>query len=129
MLSGDLAELLTVDNIESPFGTPGKPVPRIKASVVMALGSWVRTPRRATARNPEFKRGQLGQLGMGEDLMKLVCSPGADVRSVLRRGTRMGMLMTMCGKQEESASRDPLQDLLKLPMKWWAVGESHRGLF
>ncbi len=81
------------------------------------------------ARNPEFKRGQLGQLGMGEDLMKLVCSPGADVRSVLRRGTRMGMLMTMCGKQESQPPEILCKIFAKLPMKWWAVGESHRGLF
>ena len=63
------------------------------------------------ARNPEFKRGQLG---MGEDLMKLVCSWS---RCSFRFAAwhEDGYVDDDVWETRESASQDPLQDLREAP--------------
>jgi hypothetical protein len=60
--------------------------------------------------------------------MKHVCSPDADVSAVFLRNGRLGMLMMMCGKQESQPPEILFKIFAKLPMKWWPVGASHRGL-
>ena len=78
------------------------------------------------AHNPEFKRGQLI---IGGDLAKSVCSSDADVKAVSWRGMRLGMLMTCLGKRDAQPPAILFSIFAKLPMKWWVPGEIHRGLF
>jgi hypothetical protein len=128
MLFGELGRLLTMHEIEAQFGfTPGKPVARVKASDMKALWKLGREAEaRAMAHNPKLKRGELV---IGGDLMKRVCSPDADVNAVSFRGARLEMLMTRRGKQDVQPPAILFTIFAKLPMKWWAVGEPHRGLF
>jgi hypothetical protein len=128
MLSGELGRLLTMYETEAEFGfVPGKPVARVKASDIKAVWKLGReSEARAIAHNPEFKRGQLA---IGAELVKLVCSPDADVKAVSWRGMRLRMLMTRLGKQDFQSPDILFTVFAKLPMKWWAFGESHRGLF
>jgi hypothetical protein len=127
MLSGELGRLLSVDNNESPFGTPGKPVPRVKASDIKAVWKQDREAEaQAMAHNPELKRGQLV---IGSGMVQHVCSPGADVIAVSWRGMRLGMLMWRLGKQDVQPPAILFSIFAKLPMKWWAPGVPHRALF
>jgi hypothetical protein len=127
-LSGELGRLLTMHEIEAQFGfTTGKPVARVKASDLKALWKMCRdTEAHAKARNPELKRGQIG---IGMELMKHVCGPEADVNAVYWRNTRLAMLMMRLGKQDVQPPAILFTIFAKLPMKWWAFGEPHRGLF
>ena len=113
---------------EAQFGfTPGKPVARVKASDLKAMWKLGReSEARAKAHNPEFKRGQLA---IGAGLVQHVCSPDADVKAVSWRGMRLGMLMAMCGKRDAQPPDILFTIYAKFPMKWWAFGEVHRGLF
>jgi hypothetical protein len=127
MLSGEIGRLLAVDNIEHPFRMPGKAVPRVKTSDIKAVWQLGRdSEAQAMAHNPEMKRGQIA---IGADLAKLYCSPDADVNAVWWRGARLGMLMMRCGKQDVQPPDILFTIFAKVPMKWWAVGEMHRGLF
>jgi hypothetical protein len=114
--------------IEAQFGiTPGKSVPRVKASDLKAVWKMGRNAEaHAMAHNPELKRGQLG---IGIDLMKRACSPEADVNAVWFRGARLGMLMMRYGKEDAEPHAILFTMFAKLPMKWWGVEESHRALF
>jgi len=114
--------------MEAQFGiTPGKPVARVKASDIKAVWKLGReSEARARAHNPEFKRGQLA---IGAELVKLVCSPEADVKAVSWRGMRLGMLMARLGKQDVQPPDILFTIFAKLPMKWCAFGETHRALF
>ena len=107
--------------------TPGKPVPRVKASDLKAMWKLIReSEAHAKAHNPEFKSGQLA---IGGGMVQLVCRPDADVNAVFLRSSRLGMLMMMCGKQHSRPPAILFSIFAKLPMKWWAFGETHRGLF
>ena len=113
--------------IQAMLGMPGEPVPRVKASDMKALWKLGRESEdRARAHNPEMKRGQIA---IGVDLMKCVCSPDADVNAVWWRGARLGMLMRRCGKQDVQPPAILFSIFAKLPMKWWEVGVPRRGLF
>jgi hypothetical protein len=127
MLSGELGRLLTVDNIEHPFGTPGKAVARVKASDLKAMWKLGRdSEAQAMAHNPEMKRGQIA---IGGGMMQLVCSPDADVNAVWWRGARLGMLMMRCGKRDVQPPDILFTIFAKVPMKWWEVGVPRRSLF
>ncbi len=79
--------------MEAQFGfTPGKPVPRVKASDLRAM--WKLTED-VKARHPG--RQATEAVGIGGELVKHVCSPEADVKAVSWRGMRLGMLMTASG--------------------------------
>ncbi len=114
--------------IEAQFGiTPGKSVPRVKASDLKAVWKMGRNAEaHAMAHNPELKRGQLM---IGIDLMKRVCSPEANVNAVWFRGARLGVLMARCGKEDAEPPSILFTIFAKLPMKWWGFGELHRALF
>jgi hypothetical protein len=109
-----------VDDFKSPFGTPGKPVPRVKASDMKAV--W-KQGRDAAARHPGM------QVATGSGMVQYVCSLGADVNAVFVRSARLGMLMMRCGKQDVQPHDILFTIFAKLPMKWWAPGVPHRGLF
>jgi hypothetical protein len=107
--------------------TPGKPVPRVKASDLKEMWKLIReSEAHAKAHNPEFKSGQLA---IGGGMVQLVCHPDADVNAIFLRSSRLGMLMMMCGKQDSQPPAILFTIFAKLPMKWRAFGETHRGLF
>jgi hypothetical protein len=62
-------------------------------------------------------------------MVQYVCSPDADVNAVAWRGMRLGMLMRRLGKQDVQPPDILFTIFAKLPMKFWAFGEAHRGLF
>jgi hypothetical protein len=109
------------------FGfTPGKAVVRVKASDLKALWKLGRdSETHAMAHNPEFKRGHLA---IGADVAKRVYGPEADINAVNWRNARLAMLMMRCGKQNVRPHEILFSIFAKFPMKWWAFGESHRGL-
>jgi hypothetical protein len=78
------------------------------------------------AHDPELKRGQLM---IGAELMKRVCSSDADVRAVCFRRARLGLLMMRCGKQDAQPPGMLFTIFAKVPMKWWEVGVPRRVLF
>jgi hypothetical protein len=130
MLSGELWRLLIVQappEIQAMFGTPGEPVPRVRASDIKAMWKTCRDAEaQAMARNPELKRGQLA---IGGGMVQHACSPDADVKAVSWRGMRLGMLMMRCGKQDVQPPDILFTIFAKLPMKWWEVGVPRRALF
>jgi hypothetical protein len=128
MLSGELGRLLTMYEMEAQCGfTPGKPVPRVKASDLKAMWKLGRDSEAdVMAGNPGLQRGQLA---IGAGMVQHVCSPDADVNAVFLRSSRLGMLMMMCGKQDVQPPAILFTIFAKLPMKWWAFGVPHRGLF
>jgi hypothetical protein len=103
-----------VDDFESPFGPPGEPVPTVDAKDMKAV--WELGPdseARALAHDPHFKRGQVA---IGVEAVKLVCSSGADVIAVSWRGARLAMLMMRFGKQDrQTAARHPVHHLREGP--------------
>jgi len=111
--------------MEAQFGfTPGKPVPRVKASELKALWKLFEDVK---ARHPGRKATEA--VGIGGELVKLAGGPEADVKAVSWRGMRLGMLMTCLGKRDARPPAILFSIYAKFPMKWWAFGESHRGLF
>jgi len=114
--------------MEAQFGMiPGKAVARVKASDIKAMWKTCRgAEAQAMARNPELKRGQLA---IGAGMVQHVCSPDVDVNAVAWRGMWLGMLMWRFGKQDAQPPAILFSIFAKLPMKWWAFGEMHRGLF
>ncbi len=114
--------------MEAQFGfTPGKPVARVKASDMKTLWKLSRElEARVMAHNPEFKRGQRA-IGMG--VVRHSCSPGADVNAVYLRSARLAVLMMRLGKQDVQPPAILFSIFAKLPMKWRAFGERHRGLY
>jgi hypothetical protein len=117
-----------MDEIEAQFGiTPGKAVPRVKASDLKAVWKMGRNAEaHAMAHSPELKRGQLM---IGIDLMKRVCSPDANVNAVVWRGMRLGMLMARYGGDDVEPPSILFTIFANLPMKCRGFGESHRALF
>jgi len=61
--------------------------------------------------------------------VKLACGPEADVNAVFFRSTRLGNLMMRFGKRDVQPPAILFSIFAKLPMKWWAFGEPHGGLF
>jgi len=124
MFSGGLGRLLTMSEMEARFGiTPGKAVARVRAYDLRAMRKLAED---AKARQPG--RQATEAVGIGGELVKRVC-PEADVNAVFFRSARLGMLMMMCGKQDIQPPAILFSIFAKLPMKWWAFGEVHRGLF
>ena len=120
-LSGELERLLIMYEMEAQFGMfPGKPVPRVKASDIKAV--W-KLGQEAKARS-----SGTGAVGIGDGYVKLVCSPGANITAVSWRGMRLGILMTRLGKQDAWPPDFLFSIYARLPLKWWAFGESHRML-
>lgn len=115
-----------MDNIESPFGPPGEPVPTVSVKDIRAV--W-KVSRDAAAGHPG------GQCAIGIELFERVCSPGADVRAVWWRGMRFYMCdMLLLRNLLSGWVARPIREIAfvifaKVPMKWWAVGVPHRGLF
>jgi hypothetical protein len=75
--------------------------------------------------------GEAGNRGCGyrRELAKHGCSPEANVTAVPSRGMRLGMLTTCLGERDAQPPATLFSIYAKLPMKWWAFGEQHRGLF
>jgi hypothetical protein len=69
--------------IQAMFGTPGEPVPTVDAKDIRAVR---KLTQRTAARHPETC------VAIGIELIARVCSPGADVKAVWWRGTRVQML-------------------------------------
>jgi hypothetical protein len=116
-----------VDDFESPFGPPGEPVPTVDAKDMKAVWELGRdSEARALAHDPHFKRGQVA---IGVEAVKLVCSSGADVIAVSWRGARLAMLMMRFGKQDRQPPDILFSIFAKVPMKWWEVGVPRRALF
>jgi hypothetical protein len=128
MLSSECGRLLAIYEMEAQFGfTPGKAVARVKASDLKALWKPGRdSETHAMAHNPEFKRAYLA---IGADLAKRVCSPEADSNAVYWRNARLAILIMRLGKQDVRPQGILFAIFAKLPMKRWAFGETHRGLF
>ena len=104
--------------------TPGKPIARVKASDLKAM--W-KLGEDVKARHPGRKPTEA--VGIGGELVKRVCGPGVDMSTVFIRNTRLGMLMMMGGKQDLQPPAILFSIFAKLPMKWRAFEETHRGLF
>jgi hypothetical protein len=128
MLSGELRRFLTVQappEIQAMFGTPGEPVPTVDAKDLRAV--W-ELSRRTMALHP----GTQGAIGV--DLVKLACSPAADVKAVWWRGARLQMfdmllLNLLCGWIGRPIREIAFLIFAKVPMKWWEIGVPRRGLF
>ena len=110
---------------EAQFGfTPGKPVARVKASELKAMWKLLEDVK---ARHPGIQATEA--VGIGGGMVELACGPGADVNAVYFRSARLGILMMRFGKQDAQPPAILFSIFAKLPMKWWAFGETHRGLF
>ncbi len=111
--------------IRTVFGTPGEPVPTVS----------VKDIRAAWKLGHDAARHAGGMCAIGIELFEHACSPGADVRAVWWRGVRLQMcdmllLRNLLGGWVGRPFREiAFVIFAKVPMKWWAVGENHRGLF
>ena len=111
--------------MEAQFGfTPGKPVPRVKASDLRAMWKLLEDVK---ARHPG--RQATEAVGIGGGMVELACGHESDVNAVFLRSSRLGMLMMVCGKPDSQPPAILFSIFAKLPMKWRAFGETHRGLF
>ena len=102
-----------------PFGTPGELVPVVDAPDLKSAWNLF---RQIESEDPS------GGIGVGMELIKRVCSPGADIGAVAYR-CQMLWLLEMCrgdaliawkrsGQFEEAVFRVAAN----IPMKWMAVG-------
>jgi hypothetical protein len=110
------------------FGTPGEPVPSVVAKDIRAY--W-KLGRDVTARSGR-KPGQVAIVG--SELVRHVCSPGADVRAVSFRLMKFQIINMLLGNSLNWWVGRPLREIAflivaKVPMKWWEVGVPRRGLF
>jgi hypothetical protein len=129
MLSGELRRLRAMSapaEIQAMLGTPGEPVPTVRVKDIRAMWKFSRD---AAARHPG------GVTAIDNGMIEYACSPAADVRAVVWRGMRFQMFdMLLLRKLLKGWVARPVREIAfvifaKVPMKWWALGENHRGLF
>ena len=99
--------------MEAQFGfTPGKPVPRVKASDLKAMWKLLEDVK---ARHPG--RQATEAVGTGGGMVELACGPESDVNAVFLRSSRLGMLMMMCGKPDSQPPAILFSDLREAPQE------------
>lgn len=115
MLEENMAEL------DHFIGKPGEPVPVVEPADLKRLWAYAQELR---ARYPS------GGMATGIDVLKHMCSPGADIRAVSYRSTMLSMLALMLesawpgGQPSEAAFEVAAQ----MELTWMDVGVPHRGL-
>lgn len=105
------------------FGTPGEPVPQVDPEDIKAaweLGQEVK------------KDHPKGNVGIGVEIFKARCKPGADIPAVTYRANMIAMLQHAGPEIMTPLIQDKLDAVFlaaaQIPMEWMGVGITRRGL-
>jgi hypothetical protein len=112
-----------------PGGNPGGDVPIVDAADLESVSNLYRdVASRATTRQSESNPA------IGIELLKQVCSLGADVPAVAYRYMMLQLLGHVSGLEEApwrrlgQLNQSVLKVAARIPMKWMEVGSPQRGL-
>jgi hypothetical protein len=110
-----------IPELDRFIGKPGDPVPVVDPADMKAVWAY---QQETAARYPQ------GGVFTGMEVLKHLCSPGADIRAVSYRSMTLGLLELMLesawpgGQPSESA----FKVAARMELRWMAVGVPYRGL-